>query len=410
MRLLLIVLSLFSLSACTKVAFRVDDKINAMKANVLGDGGSDTDFDDGDDSDDESRTPRTPRYPLPRPTATPKYGVPTPTPTATPKLLATPTPKPTSTPLPTPGVTNVPVDRHCSDRQSAEVGTNVATATTVSIQIFNSSNALACAIPYSPQLRDALNNGYLPTASCSLGDGVYTVRATADGRNVMRDDSIREFHIEFGNVVYSTVTILMDSNPNQTDVDLPYHGIQCDSSASPLFVDFRKDATDYDILSSQKDGVMFDILGANGGYKKSQISWFGKGHFGLLALPNAKGQVENIDQLFGDNTMGPDKKFAENGFLALAKHDSNGDKVIDQYDKVFSKLRLWFDLNRDGKADRNELKTLDEMRLVAIDLDYDHNFYEKDKYGNEIKFKSVVKFKSGRLRSIFDVWFKLNYL
>ncbi len=404
MRLILIVLSLFSLSACTKVAFKVDDKVAAMKTGVF------APVTDGDGNiipttPGPSPTPKG-RYPTPgpSPTATPKDGVP-PYPTATPKDGATPTPSPT----PPIGSANVPVGRHCSDRQTDEVGTNVASAATVSIKIYNSSDSLVCTIPYSTDLRSSLNAGYFSLGSCVLGDGQYFVTATAGGKNVMQHESIREFHLQFGVVTYSTVSILMDSNPSQTDVALPYHGTQCDSKASPLYIDFRKDTSQYDILSSPQDGVTFDILGANGkpAYTKSQISWFEKGVFGLLALPNSNGEVKNIDQLFGDNTLGPDGKFSSNGFTALAKHDSNGDKVIDRYDVVFGKLRLWFDFNRDGKADSRELKTLAEMKLEAIDLDYDVNFKEVDKYGNEIKFKSVVKFKSGKLRSIFDVWFKL---
>ena len=114
------------------------------------------------------------------------------------------------------------------------------------------------------------------------------------------------------------------------------------------------------------------------------------------------------DRLFGDNTIGPDDNFADNGFAALAKFDSNKDKKIDKEDNVYSSLRLWFDYNRNGKAERYELKTLESKKIISIDLDYDPNFYIKDKHGNEIKFMSVVKFKNQKMRPIFDVWFKLG--
>src|SRR6476660_3393910 len=104
MRLLLLVAALFSLSACTKVAFKVSDKQAVLKSNVLGDGGGDN-LNDGDDLDDGVYVPGMPGYPRPSPTPK-KY--PYPLPSATPKYIETASPTPTATPV----SYNVPVNRH----------------------------------------------------------------------------------------------------------------------------------------------------------------------------------------------------------------------------------------------------------------------------------------------------------
>ena len=83
----------------------------------------------------------------------------------------------------------------------------------------------------------------------------------------------------------------------------------------------------------------------------------------FLVLPKGKNKVTSIRELFGDD------KF-KNGFEKLAQYDSNHDAQIDKSDKIYSKLRLWFDLNRDGKVQDGELKTLDSQGVVSIRLDY----------------------------------------
>ena len=182
--------------------------------------------------------------------------------------------------------------------------------------------------------------------------------------------------------------------------------------SSPLIIDMRKEIKKGSkgiSLTSQKNGILFDIMGANASpvaHTKKQISWLNNATaYAFLTLPDKNGLVNGIDQLFGENTTGPDGQFSQNGYLALAKYDLNKDQVIDKKDVVFKKLRLWFDLNHDGQATQDELFSLDDAGLVAIDLKYDKNYRETDKYGNITAMRSVVKFKNGAMRLIFDLWF-----
>lgn len=196
----------------------------------------------------------------------------------------------------------------------------------------------------------------------------------------------------------------------------------CDYFDSPLFVDFRGQQFQpvYMDLTSQIEGVLFDILGRAGNYLKSQISWLAhsqvSSYFMFLAFPAQDGQVHGIDQLFGNNTYGPDGQFASDGFHALTKWDgrsqigaaapTKADGYIDRDDAVFHRLRLWADRNINGAADPGELMALDEAGIEYFDLDYDETYYERDSHGNEVRYKSAVKMKNGSVVPMFDLWFK----
>lgn len=385
MRYLLFVLAIFSLSACNKVAFSTP-KTLAMKQSTITptngehhhDGGTTTTTNNGGDKN------------------------------------------PTASSTPNPGIpivgNQIPISRLCSDSQSIKLGANIHSASSLELTVYKSSGenatSVVCTNTNTAQLKSDLEAGHI-TMCAGLTDGNYTVSILANGSTELVVGAGRNtFSINGGNE-NANIQILVDTNPNANQAlgALLDHdpNIVCDANASPLYVDFRRSSEDVDFLSSPQNGVMFDILGANGSpaYHKSQISWFEKGKFALLTLPKA-GDVDNIDQLFGNNTLGDDGEFADNGFLALAKYDDNHDGVIDSKDAVYSKLRLWFDVDRDAKAEKRELKTLAEMKVVAIDLDYDPNYSERDNYGNQVKLKSVVKFADGNLKPIFDLWFALS--
>jgi len=79
-----------------------------------------------------------------------------------------------------------------------------------------------------------------------------------------------------------------------------------------------------------------------------------------------------------------------NGFLALAvfdqpDHGGNGDGVIDARDAVFPNLRLWQDFNHDGLATPDDLKTLPELGISGISLQYTESRHT-DHYGNIFRY------------------------
>ncbi|WP_220396303.1 calcium-binding protein [Arenimonas terrae] len=90
---------------------------------------------------------------------------------------------------------------------------------------------------------------------------------------------------------------------------------------------------------------------------------------GLLVLDrNGNGQIDGGQELFGADTVMSDGTLAQSGFEALADLDSNGDGVFDASDAEFGNVRVWRDLNQDGVSQANELFTLDQVGIAAINL------------------------------------------
>lgn len=185
---------------------------------------------------------------------------------------------------------------------------------------------------------------------------------------------------------------------------------ECDVKASPLIIALGHNIRKID-LSAPTQGLRFDIAGKNAlpqAHAKKQISWFKNAmqDYYFISLPNKQGVVESVNELFGDNTYGPDHKFASDGYAALAKYDDDRDGYITPKDKVWSQLKLWQDKNLDGRGAGAELTSLDRHGIISIDLKFDPNYSEYDMYGNETKMKSVVKLADGTLNVVFDLWFR----
>ncbi len=117
----------------------------------------------------------------------------------------------------------------------------------------------------------------------------------------------------------------------------------------------------------------------------------------LVLDRNGNGKIDSGEEMFGESNR------FKNGFEALKEFDMNKDGKIDKKDAVFSKLRLWFDRNANGKTDSGELVPLEEKTIVEIDLKYSKS---KESYlgkRGELREHSTVKLASGQA-DIVDVW------
>ncbi|MBB4000629.1 calcium-binding protein [Aureimonas pseudogalii] len=120
---------------------------------------------------------------------------------------------------------------------------------------------------------------------------------------------------------------------------------------------------------------------------------------GLLSLDkNLNGKIDDVSELFGNES--------EIGFVALSAYDSNGDKVINKDDSVFSKLTVWNDSNSNGITDQGELKYLKDLNIKEVDTKYQSARFQNA--GNPVNAVSKVTFESGVVHETQSVSFVLN--
>lgn len=244
---------------------------------------------------------------------------------------------------------------------------------------------------------------YVPTS----GGGGYT---TGSGGNAGTSAPQGNAKCAANDIACQEWGIPQCADLNNIDSDPNFLAGKCHS---PLLIAFDEDQGEFrsfELTDPLRDGRWFDIAGARAqpmAHAKNLISWLRKPSYMFITLPNAQGKVTGIDELFGNNTRGPDGEFAPNGYEALRKFDVNGDGYISFKDPVFEDLRLWSDVDADAVAGDSELKTLREMNIEVIDLHYDANYVEADRYGNLTALKSAVRAGDGRLHLLFDLWFRI---
>lgn len=158
--------------------------------------------------------------------------------------------------------------------------------------------------------------------------------------------------------------------------------------ADPLVLDLNGNGIETTTL---QQGINFDINGDGTEEKTAFVT----GGDGLLALDrNHDGKITSGTELFGDQNG------AEDGFMELAKFDSNNDSVINRDDPVFKDLKVMIVTGKNS-----ELYSLDRLDISEISLAGKNKagFYNN---GNYIKETTNFKRSDGSQGITGEVFFR----
>ncbi|WP_282053262.1 calcium-binding protein [Phaeobacter inhibens] len=188
-----------------------------------------------------------------------------------------------------------------------------------------------------------------------LGDGYaydYTIDLS-DRHNQWSDDTVTN---EYGEVSGRPV-------PRPDDLDTTGNG----SNGKPVIIDLEGNGVEITV-----DGnVSFDIDGD--GFLE-RTNWVSPDDGFLVIDLDENGNIGA-----GDGVITQSKEIAfslwgnegDTDLQALRKKFDDGNAIINPQDTVWSELRIWQDINQDGKTDDGELRTLDHWGITQINLNYD---------------------------------------
>ena len=203
---------------------------------------------------------------------------------------------------------------------------------------------------------------------------------TANGKatiNEIRDDYYTRNHVyERDHVTQDTVT----TTTTKTGTITYTYQLNAKRVWSPIILDLDGDGKieasngQYLAHDSFSDKVVsFDFFG-NG--FPMLMEWVGPND-GLLCHPNADGSVK------GNNLFGSANGF-KNGYEEMASLDVDNSGSLEGAE--LKDLRVWTDVNANGIAEANELKSLDELGITSIKVS--HNNYASTFVRNGQTFKS----------------------
>lgn len=210
----------------------------------------------------------------------------------------------------------------------------------------------------------------------SVSQAPFTMNQFADE---MVAKSTYEFELKFKKQNVQTET-------ERSELTLEDLGI---IKADPLVLDLAGDGLN---LTKAGTGAIFDI-DADG--KLDSTGWV-QGDDALLVYDrNGNSKIDNGSELFGDQNG------SANGFQELAKYDKNSDGKLNNLDPVFKSLKLYQDQNSNGKIEKNELMTLNQMGIKSLNLNFTKT--NKDLNGNSLILNGSFERNDGSNGLLADV-------
>lgn len=160
----------------------------------------------------------------------------------------------------------------------------------------------------------------------------------------------------------------------------------------PIVVDLNGNGIE---MLPANGNYFFDLNGDNIG---EEIDWIAPTDGLLMHDSNNNGQVDGIDELFGNATV--------DGFEELSGFDTNGDGKVNSEDDNFSQIKVWQDINGNNISDAGELKTLEELGINEFVLA--GRGQETEVHNSTIqKIGHIVK-TDGTTADMADIFFQTN--
>ncbi|MCG8324646.1 MAG: calcium-binding protein, partial [Thiotrichales bacterium] len=172
--------------------------------------------------------------------------------------------------------------------------------------------------------------------------------------------------------------------------------------ATPLVLDLDNDGLELTSLEGSRTHFDHDANGF-----AEQTGWVAADDGFLVRDRNGNNRIDDGTELFGDNTpVQNGEHSAADGFAALAELDSDADQKITADDPGFQELKIWRDLNRNGRTDPGELADLSAHDITGIHLN--PQAQDQTIHGHSVPMISAFERNDGSTGAVGDVFFQVN--
>ncbi|MBS0265809.1 MAG: VCBS repeat-containing protein, partial [Planctomycetes bacterium] len=164
-----------------------------------------------------------------------------------------------------------------------------------------------------------------------------------------------------GNITYTNHAPQLDM---PTDGLFKYVASLSDNGSAPIALDLNGNGLEF--VPRSPTGPKFDLTGSG---VSTPTAWLAPSDGWLFIDLSSGGQVTREEMIF---SLTVPSATSDLDALRIA-YDSNHDNVLDASDAQWSNFKVWRDLNQDGISTPNEIQTLTDAGIAALDLISDKN-------------------------------------